>query len=328
MYRQEATTHGQPDGTTRRRLLFATAAAIGITSAFQLARPRAASGPSEANAAPPTPTATPLAADLAPSGTAAAIPEADVQAVQPFDHPVGPGMSGDKVRRLQRRLRELGFDPGPADGYIGPGTERAIWAFEKFILNTEPPEVTGIVTPEMWARMNDPISIRPRRASRGVHLEVILPKQVAVLYQDNLPILITHVSTGSGEQWCGVVTVDRDDGSTGEEGICGVATTPGGVFHFERRIEGWRNSKLGRLYNPVYFNYGIAVHGATSVPKRPASRGCVRIPMHIAEYFPSLVNDGDLVYVFDGVKQPEDYGAQLPVFDYPDPNYVPRTTAG
>ena len=48
--------------------------------------------------------------------------------------------------------------------------------------------------------------------------------------------------------------------------------------------------------------------------------------MHIAEYFPTLVANGDLVYVFDGRGQPETYGAQLPVFDYADPNWVAPTT--
>lgn len=97
-------------------------------------------------------------------------------------------------------------------------------------------------------------------------------------------------------------------------------------FHFERKIEGWRNGSLGRLYQPVYFNYGIAVHGASNVPSKPASHGCVRMPMHIAEYFPDLVSIGDAVYVFDGVEDPEIYGAQLPVFDFPDPDWVPPTT--
>jgi len=55
---------------------------------------------------------------------------------------------------------------------------------------------------------------------------------------------------------------------------------------------------LGKLYNPVYFVGGIAVHGAPSVPNRPASHGCVRIPMHIAEYFPTLVAKGDPVETF------------------------------
>ncbi len=243
-----------------------------------------------------------------------------------FDHPVGPGSVGEKVVALQDRLRTLRFDPGPSDGVFGPSTERAVWAYEKFIDGVAPDEVTGQVSPERWQQLNGPVEIRPRRSNPGMHVEVFLPSQVAVVFNADEPVLITHVSTGTGEEWCDVVTVDEDDGTQSEKAICGVSVTPGGVFHFERRVEGWRESKLGRLYNPVYFNYGIAIHGASNVPSNPASRGCVRIPMHIAEYLPSLVANGDLVYVFDGVEQPESYGAQLPVFDYPDPS-VSTTTS-
>ena len=31
------------------------------------------------------------------------------------------------------------------------------------------------------------------------------------------------------------------------------------------------------MLNPVYFNYGIAIHGAYKVPLHPASHGCIRI---------------------------------------------------
>ena len=47
----------------------------------------------------------------------------------------------------------------------------------------------------------------------------------------------------------------------------------GRLYRYGRRVEGWRDAPLGRLYNPVYFNGGIAVHGAGSVPDRPASHG-------------------------------------------------------
>lgn len=243
-----------------------------------------------------------------------------------FDHEIGPGSVDDKVAAVQDRLRTLAFDPGPTDGNYGPATERAVWAYQKFIEGMPRDEATGIVTPDLWERMNADIEVRPRRAGPGVHVEVLLPEQVAVVYVDDQARLITHISSGTGEEWCDVVTVDHDDGTQAEEAICGIAKTPGGVFRFDRRVEGWRNAKLGRLYNPVYFNYGLAVHGASKVPNYPASRGCVRIPMHIAEYFPSLVAKGDLVYVFDGVEQPETYGAQLPVFDYPDPSATTTTT--
>jgi hypothetical protein len=81
------------------------------------------------------------------------------------------------------------------------------------------------------------------------------------------------------------------------------------------------------MFNPVYFNFDIAVHGITNVPVYPASHGCVRIPMHIAQYFPSMVKSGDLVYVFDGVKEPEVYGKQKPPFDTKDPNATTTTSS-
>lgn len=308
-------------GLTRRRLLVVSMAAVIPGVAYAISRPGAGDGRK------PAPTPIPAApGSTAPPTTAASSVLASAASPVAFDHAVGPGSTGDKVRALQTRLRELAFDPGPVDGLFGPATERAVWAFEKFIEDVALEEVTGTVDPDRWDRMNEPISIRPRRQNVGTHVEVLLPKQVAVVYRDDVALLVTHVSSGTGEEWCATVLVDEDDGTQSEQAICGVATTPGGVFHVERRIEGWRNSKLGRLYNPLYFNYGIAIHGASNVPSVPASRGCVRVPMHIAEYLPDVIANGDLVYVFDGVEQPETYGAQLPVFDYPDPRATTTTT--
>jgi hypothetical protein len=117
------------------------------------------------------------------------------------------------------------------------------------------------------------------------HTEVDLTRQVILVWKDGRLALVSHVSSGSQVPYC-------------EKGHCGNAVTPVGTYDYYRRVDGWRNGPLGRLYNPVYFVGGIAVHGAPSVPNHPASHGCVRIPMHIAEYFPTLVNDGDPVETF------------------------------
>ena len=71
--------------------------------------------------------------------------------------------------------------------------------------------------------------------------------------------------------------------------VCEDANTPSGRFTYTEYRDGWDKSPLGQLYNPFYFNGGIAVHGYESVPTYPASHGCTRIPMHIAEYFHTLV---------------------------------------
>lgn len=163
-------------------------------------------------------------------------------------------------------------------------------------------------------------------------MEIYLDLQVGIVFSDDRPTLITHISSGDGETWCELVKYDTNDQGQPleepiEKDVCGVSKTPGGVFKFYRRYDGNRQGPLGGMWNPVYFNYGIAVHGADNVPQEPASHGCIRIPQWIAEYFGTLVNSdgrkGDYVYVWgmDG-KQPEEYSKDemLPVFNFKNPN--------
>lgn len=251
----------------------------------------------------------------------------------PLSQTYGRGAVGPEVKMIQDRLIELGFDPGVPDGAFGGRTQQAIWAFEKLIMGTKFDEVTGKVTKEMWSRMQDPLLILPRRPnSTPNHTEVYLPQQVLIVFHDDKPVLITHISSGDGMQWCEEVTISpgeigNEGGKTAiKKGVCGVSFTPGGVYEYYRLVLGRRESQLGGMYNPVYFNRGIAVHGAKEVPKFPASHGCIRIPMHVSDYYQTLVSKGDQVFVFDGVKEPEQYGDQSPVWNWTDPNYVPSTT--
>jgi hypothetical protein len=248
--------------------------------------------------------------------------------------PLSKGNTGSEVERLQARLKELGFDPGPIDGQFGDLTRAAVWAFEKLVLQTPRSEATGRVTNEMWQRMQDPLVIMPRRpdAATANHTEIYLPEQVVIFFVDDRPALISHMSSGTGEQWCEEVTISpgeygNEDGTEPlKRGECGISNTPGGVFEYYRRVEGVRQSGLGGMWNPVYFNYGIAIHGAINVPLEPASHGCIRIPMSLSEYFQDLAGDGDQVFVFDGIEEPEHYGAQLPTFNWRDPDYTTTTT--
>ena len=82
------------------------------------------------------------------------------------------------------------------------------------------------------------------------------------------------------------------------------------------------------MWNPIYFNYGIAIHGAKNVPLKPASHGCIRIPMHISEYTQDLIKPGDNVWVWNGKKEPEQQTREdeLPVFDFPDPDATTTTS--
>lgn len=251
----------------------------------------------------------------------------------PLTQTYGRGAAGPEIKLIQDRLIELKFDPGVADGAFGERTQQAVWAFEKLVMGIPRDQVTGKVTPEMWSRMQDPLLILPRRPdSTPNHTEIYLPEQVLIVFHGENPVLVTHVSSGTNEEWCEEVTISpgEQDNETGTEpikkGVCGLSWTPGGVYKFYRMVVGRRESQLGGMYNPVYFNKGIAVHGAREVPDNPASHGCIRIPMHISDYFQSLVAKGDQVFVFDGVKEPEAYGAQSPRFNWIDPSYTTTTS--
>ena len=261
-------------------------------------------------------------------------------ALPPISRELKQGTDGDDVRMLQTRLAELKFAPGPIDGVFGRSTMQAVWAFEKLVMKTPRSKATGVVTPQMWEVLRNEVRIEPRRqADTPRHAEVYLPEQVLVTFLAGQPTLISHMSSGDNKPWCEEVVIDAgEEGNDSPEqiaaglplkvGICGESITPPGIFTFFRRSSGTRETKLGTLYNPVYFNQGIAVHGAILVPLEPASHGCIRIPMSVAQVFPALVQFRDRIYVFDGVKEPESYGSPLPPADKPDPNYttVPTST--
>ena len=257
----------------------------------------------------------------------------------PISQTLGKGSAGVEIKMIQDRLIELNFDPGEPDGVFGERTRQAVWAFEKLVMGVQREDITGKVDAQMWSRMQDPLEILPRRPDATPnHTEVYLPEQVLIVFRGNVPAIITHISSGTAssatdEEWCEEVTISpgEQDNETGtqaiKKGVCGVSWTPGGVYKFYRLVVGRRESQLGGMYNPVYFNKGIAVHGAQEVPAVPASHGCIRMPMHISEYFQTLVSKGDQVFVFDGVKEPEEYGAQVPRFNWVDPNYTTTTSS-
>ncbi|MEI7547718.1 MAG: L,D-transpeptidase family protein [Actinomycetota bacterium] len=257
-----------------------------------------------------------------------------------FSTTLGKGAKGDDVTALQKRLHTLGFDPGPVDGQFGSGTQQAVWAFEGIVYDTPYDKQVGVVSDAMWQKMQDPLVFNPRRKEpHDSHMEIYLPLQAAIVFTDDKPTLLTHISSGSGEEWCEVITQDTDDygqplPAPTLKDVCGQSKTPGGVFLFYRRYTGKRLGPLGGMNNPVYFNYGIAVHGADQVPNHPASHGCIRIAQWISQYFPSLVAKNDRVYVWglDG-KEPEQYSKDemLPVFNHRNTNSTltlePSTTS-
>ena len=259
-----------------RRLLILVLPAL----ALALASCRPVGAPSHA-APPATPspaiTAGEALAALPPSASRLSAMSASLQRV------LRPGMRGPAVRLLQRRLAALKYYPGRVNGRFGPNTLEAVWAFQE-TQGLHPRNAVNSAMQRALAHPRPPKVLVPHGGR--LRVEVSLKDQVLVLYRHNHVALVSHVSTAGGYYFC-------------SPNGCGNAITPTGDFTTLSFRPGRVTVPLGEMYNPVFFIGTLfSIHGDTHVPLRPASHGCVRIPMDIAAFFHTLVpTPGTPVYI-------------------------------
>ena len=174
--------------------------------------------------------------------------------------------------QVEQKLEALRYDVGPIDGNIDEAAGHAIMAFQKVNGLARTGALTEDVKAQIMAAQGTPAPLLVN--GEPTRVEVSLAKQVLFLYENGSLLKILSVSSGTPE-----------------------TPTPTGTFRTFRSEAGWHTSALGRLYNAQYFVGGYAIHGSTSVPAEPASHGCVRIPMHSAEWFPERVAKGTQVFI-------------------------------
>lgn len=203
--------------------------------------------------------------------------------------PVGPGANGVVVVRLQERLREFGVFRGQADGDYGRETAASVVAFHKLI---------GVERSDRWSVDDwavepslDHEAILARHPSQSDRVEVDIARQLLFVIRDSNVAAIVPVSTGNGE------TYWSQNG--GDGGGYVKATTPKGTFTLFRHIPGWRINYLGGLYKPWYFTPYYAIHGSKSVPAKPASHGCVRIPTWESNHLDDFLEIGLPVHIWE-----------------------------
>jgi len=194
-----------------------------------------------------------------------------------------PQLSSEERLEAEQRLWDLGYWAGPVDGRFDASSRHALIAFQK----VERRSRTGVLTlNELNALRN---ASRPvARSGENAHVEIDLERQVLfVVNESGVVHRVLPVSTGNGELYMDHGQVHR-------------ARTPTGTFKVLRKINGWRRSSLGLLYYPSYIVNGVAIHGSPSVPARPASHGCIRVPMFAAKELSSLLPLGMEVVIYDG----------------------------
>jgi len=186
-----------------------------------------------------------------------------------------------KISNVEQRLAALGYWTGDADGALAGGSQSALIAFQK----AEGLPRTGRLSPAVFDAIEQATPITPRE--RGYyHVEIDLDRQILFFVnQDGTVSNILPISTGGGEEFT-------------SEGWTREAITPAGRFKVQEKIAGWHRGPLGRIYYPNYILGGLAIHGYPSVPVRPASHGCIRIPMFAARRFSEMTPVGTVVLVY------------------------------
>ncbi len=181
------------------------------------------------------------------------------------------GSEGLGVSRLLDRLAELHYAVRRTSSF-GSELFDSVIAFQK----VQGLERDGVVGPNTWKVLTHPRIASPRYTSPADHLEVDKTHQVLYVVRGGKLSSIIPVSTA---------------------GIAGYYT-PEGAFSIYRKVPGFDNSPLGTLYLPMYFTGGYAIHGNPSVPAYPASHGCIRVPMWIADALYASNGYGETVYVY------------------------------
>jgi peptidoglycan hydrolase-like protein with peptidoglycan-binding domain len=173
------------------------------------------------------------------------------------------GSTGPGVQALEERLAALHYALAGVDSSFGQDTYDAVVAFQK----VNGLERTGVVEATDWR-----VLLRagvPHAQVTGDAIEVDKTRQVLFVVRHGEVQLAIPVSTGA------------------------TGNTPIGEFRVYRKVAGWD----WVLYYPNYFLRGFAVHGYVSVPTYPASHGCVRIPIWVAQRIYALIPFGSRIVI-------------------------------
>ena len=198
--------------------------------------------------------------------------------------PSRASLTRPQIRDAESRLAEMGYWTGAVDGVADTATQSAVISFQKWEGRT----LTGKLTiDEVEAiRIATPPKARDDLGYR--HVEVDIDRQVLLIVDEAGSVKVLPISTGTAKEFF-------------YDGQMSVAYTPRGRFVVYEKGVGWENNVPGSMYYPNYISGGIAIHGSYSVPTKPASHGCIRIPMFAAREVSKLLRLGTIVLVYDKV---------------------------
>jgi PKD domain/L,D-transpeptidase catalytic domain/Putative peptidoglycan binding domain len=214
----------------------------------------------------PTPGVGAFAARIELAGNAVTIP------LRASARTVSYGANGPDVLALRSRLAKLRVHvPWPSTRF-GPELVDSVVAFQK----ARGLSRTGVVDAETWRALSQEVVPAPRYHRPGTHLEVSKGRQILMIVRDGKTVAYLPVSSGAG-------------------GI-----TPVGNFSVLWKAPStstWLGSAI--LFRTMTIHGNVAIHGYPSVPTYPASHGCIRIPVWLADWLYQQTPVGEPVYVYE-----------------------------
>ena len=172
------------------------------------------------------------------------------------------------VRLLQGGLARLGYAV-PRSGRYDAATGRAVLAYRKV---NRMRRTTGASAAIVLRVADGRGAFGVRYPAHGKHVEADLSRQVIALVQDGKPYRVFHTSSGKPS-----------------------TPTVLGSFRFYLKQPG-TNAK--GMVHSNYFIRGYAIHGYKEVPTRPASHGCLRVPIPNARFIYDWIALGDRIDVY------------------------------
>lgn len=181
------------------------------------------------------------------------------------------GSRGTDVRALERRLKQLRFRVSGVNRYFTFTTFDSVVAFQKAYGLSR----TGVVGSGTWNMLGKARVLRPRYAKPTPHIEINKTRQILMVVRNGAVDSIIPISSGA------------------------TGNTPVGAFRILWKAPAtstWLGSAI--LYRTMTFHGNFAIHGYPSVPVYPASHGCVRVPMWLADWLYQQSPVGERIYIY------------------------------
>jgi N-acetylmuramoyl-L-alanine amidase len=181
------------------------------------------------------------------------------------------GSRGADVRALERRLRQLRFRVSGVNRYFTYTTFDSVVAFQKAYGLSR----TGAVGAGTWSMLGRARVLKPKFETPTPHIEINKTRQILMVVRNGAVDAIIPISSGA------------------------TGNTPVGAFRILWKAPAtstWLGSAI--LYRTMTFHGNFAIHGYPSVPVYPASHGCVRVPMWLADWLYRQSPVGERIYIY------------------------------